>query len=558
MLFKRRIKAEEGDGKSRLFVMPKHTLTQKLTEKPKKNGKIKGIAKGSRFVLFIGDEGAIMLHMRNNKVLNRQFVTDTSDANLKDIRSSLAIDSQATISMIIDNFDQTYVQQTLPPVSAMSVKKLIKRRLERDFSATTIKNALLLGRETSGRKDWNFLMIAIERNPSISEWLRFIYSVPNHFSGIYLAAVEVENVIKRIEKSMGAPKAGTGSQWKFFISHNKVGGFRQVILRDGRIVFTRMAQPIGDSSPEVIAGNIEQEMLSTIEYMKRLSYIPSMGLDIYIIAGSAIKPILDKSKFEAKNFTILSPFEAAQYLDIEGGTQPSDQFGDVILAASISSSTKHVLTFTTTESNKFQRIYRFFQVQRVLAALVVIGLVGYAAMVAVSIFMQYQSQSEIESRIKTQQTRLNTLKEDITKSGIDIDKSADIMSLYQALISQRASPTELIEKINTVIKSPTTIKSIEWVYEDKNTNKPAAAKPKIKMTLELIVNNVQNADDWKRYSKQLLIEVKAVFKGYEADFTNVPKIFTEGEKLDLNFEEGSNRTTPNGEDYVVKLVIKEL
>jgi hypothetical protein len=51
-----------------------------------------------------------------------------------------------------------------------------------------------------------------------------------------------------------------------------------VILKDGRIIFTRLTQPVGELMTDVIAGNIEQEMASTVEYMKRLSFSPSQGL----------------------------------------------------------------------------------------------------------------------------------------------------------------------------------------------------------------------------------------------------------------------------------------
>ena len=74
--------------------------------------------KGPRFVLFIGDEGTILLYMKKNVVLSRQFVPDTSEQHLEELRASIAADPQAPLSMVIDNLDQTYVQQTLPPVSS--------------------------------------------------------------------------------------------------------------------------------------------------------------------------------------------------------------------------------------------------------------------------------------------------------------------------------------------------------------------------------------------------------------------------------------------------------
>jgi len=62
----------------------------------------------------------------------------------------------------------------LPPVSRFR-PKLIRRRLERDFANSEIRGAILLGREQTGRKDWNFMMVALEKSRSfrygsISYW----------------------------------------------------------------------------------------------------------------------------------------------------------------------------------------------------------------------------------------------------------------------------------------------------------------------------------------------------------------------------------------------------
>ena len=209
---------------------------------------------GTKFALFLGDEGAILVYMKGATVLSRQFAPDAEEANLKVFQDVLSQDKRAPLYFIIDTMDQVFVQQTLPPVSSLSVGKLIKRRLDRDFGANDIKGALKMGREQTGRKDWNFLMVSVERTPYISSWLDFAAELPNRFAGIYLFSVEGERIIRYFEKAFSTPQDDGVSRWKLLVSHNKVGGFRQVILRDGRMVFTRMTQPIGDPTPEVIAG----------------------------------------------------------------------------------------------------------------------------------------------------------------------------------------------------------------------------------------------------------------------------------------------------------------
>jgi len=513
--------------------------------------------KGSRFVFFIGDDGTILLYMKGSEVVSRQFVPDASKENLEELRISLDADLEAPISLVVDNFDQTYVQQTLPPVSPMSVKKLMKRRLDRDFGANDIKGALLLGREKTGRKDWNFLMVSVEKSPQIAMWLDFVGSLPNRFLGIYLVSIEAEVVLRNLEHAMGTHKAST-SKWKFFVSHNKVGGFRQVVLRDGRIFFTRMAQPIGESTPEVIAGNIEQEMQSTIEYMKRLSFDPESGFDIHIIVGSAVKPVIDKNKFGVSNFNIMTPYEAAQYLGIEGATQPTDQFGDVILAASISANRKHVLTFKTTESRQFDLLCTISRSQRVAAAVLGLAIAGYASSVMFDLYNLYRTSDELMSNAEQRQTSLDNLKAEVKRSNLDVNKTGDIIALYQLLDKQKVPPLDFISKIETVITPPIVIKSYDWMVEDKSVKGATEAKPKTTAVLVLDLPEVPTIEVWRIFSKKLLTDLKDTFKGYDVSFTKVPGKFLEGEKMDITFDAPAVKAAPTNEVSEVQLTLREL
>ncbi len=552
-------KEKKEPAEKKVKVKPEKTAAPKAK---KDSGKIKAqkFLPGSRFVLFVGDEGTILLYMRENVVVSRQFVPDASEQNLAELRVSLDKDPKAPFSMAIDSLDQSYVQQSLPPVSPMSVKKLINRRLERDFGPEDIKGAVLLGRDEGGRKDWNFLMVSVERSRQISMWLDFVFSLPNRFTGIYLVSVETEIILRNIERAKGIGKAGTGSKWKFFISHNKVGGFRQVILHKGRIIFTRMAQPIGEATPEVLAGNIEQEMQSTMEYMKRLSYDPADGLDITIIAANALKPVIDKNKFKSNSFNIMTPYEVAQLLGIEGATQPTDQFGDVILAASIASSPQHVLTLSTPESRRFDRLYTIFKTQRLLGALAIIGVIGYAGGVASDIYLRFLEADDMISAKHQHQNNLDNLKDEINKSNLDVDKTGDIIELYQLLLKQQVSPLAFIARLETVIKPPIIVKNIEWTIEEKGPTGAAYPKPKSLATLSLQFPAVRDLDDWRNVSKQVIADLKVVFKDFDITFSKLPPRFSEGDKLDINFDSSAPapKPVPGKDSSDVMLTLKEL
>ncbi len=506
-------------------------------------------SKGAKFVIFIGDEGAILIYIKGSAVQSRQFVPDNGLQSLSEFRQTLSRDPEAPILLVIDSMDQSYVQQTLPPVSSLSVGKLVKRRLERDFASSDIKGAIMLGREQTGRKDWNFMMVAVEKSPQLTVWINFIEEQPNHFRGIYLVSVETENIVKYLEHASVDPREGPPTQWKFFVSHNKVGGFRQVILRNGRIIFTRLAQPIGESNTEMVAGNIEQEMISTIEYMKRLSFNAQDGLDIYIVASAGIKSAIDKTKFGAASLHVFTPYEMAQHFGIEGATQPTDQFGDVILAATIGCSRKYVLPLSTPLSKQVNQYFQLLSLQRTIAIIGGLGIIGYAGAVGIGMISLVQDAGEMETNMQTQRSKIGSLREEINKSDLDIEKANDLLDLYKQMLEEQISPIPFVQALMPIKQSPVWVKEITWEAGDStksgNANllltSPKAHKINASANLEFL-DVTADPKGFRIISQKVLENIREWFKGYKVEYSSLPEGYMEDNKLEIKFDDEEKNT----------------
>ena len=472
---------EDGDdapGKNKKASVSLAQLKRRIPKPKRERGEKRAsyaTTRGAKYVIFLGDDGAILIYAKGKNVLSRQFVPDAEEESLKEFRETLAEDPKAPLFLVIDNMDQVFIQQTLPPVSSLGVGKLIKRRLDRDFGANDIKGALLLGREKTGRRDWNFLMISVERTTHIGTWLDFIAELPHQFAGIHLLSIEAENIVSYLDGSLPRPTDAPASQWKFFVSHNKVGGFRQVILRDGRIIFTRMTQPIGESTPEIIAGNIEQEINGTIEYMKRLGFSPQAGLDIYVITSNSVREVLDLAKANARASHILTPNEAAQLFAIEGAAQPGDQFGDVIMAACIGCAKKHVLTFSTPYFKQLSSLYQMITLQRGFAVLSIVGAFIYMGIMGYDFYTSYQQIEDLTVSKRREETSLVMLKDEVTKTNLDIEKISDTIDLYQEMLAQKTSPAPFLRYVAKNIKLAVPIRDISWSL-DTSAPDPKKAK----------------------------------------------------------------------------------
>lgn len=521
--------------------IPKRLQKGKLAPSTRRSERVSDAPKGSKFVLFLGDEGAILIYIRGNTVQSRQFVPDASEHNLNELTQTLSKDMHAPLMLAIDSMDQSFMQQTLPPVSAISVNKLIRRRLERDFAGNDIKGAILLGREKTGRRDWNFLMVALEKSPQLTVWLNFIQELPNRFVGVYLASVESEQVVKNLERAMGVAKAAEDVEWKFFMSHNKVGGFRQVIMRNDRIIFTRLAQPIGDSNAEVVAGGIEQEMLSTIEYMKRLSYTPPSKLNIYIITSANIKAAIDTSKFGANEVYILTPYEVAGHLRIEGAAQPTDQFGDVALAASIGLSKKHVLRLAVPQMRRIDQCYNLIGYQRLGTAAVVCGMICYTGYVGLGAYALSRENVELTRKRDKMQSELNLLRNDIKESKLNVEKASDLIDLYRLIGKEKSSPLPFLRKFEALSRAPVWIKGLEWSISATDGRavkivpaSPGGASTYVNVTVKLeFPQEAKDPKSFRALTKKILADFRQQFSGYEVNYTTSFEDTTDNEKLEI-------------------------
>ncbi len=503
---------------------------------------------GAKYALIIGDEGAILVYMVGKVVQSRNFIAHASADNLKEFETILSKNINAPIFLIIDSMDQSFVQQSLPPISPLGVKKLIKKRLDRDLGADVIKGYILLERDSTGRRDWNFLMVALESSPHLNLWFEFIDKVNNRLNGIYLLSVEAENIVKNIDNALGISKKDkkkdTGPRWKFFVVHNKVGGFRQVILRDGRIIFTRLTQPVGEVTTEVIAGNIEQEMTSTVEYMKRLSFNPQQGLGVYIVASDDINSSLNLSRVPATYIHKFTPFQISELFAITGATQSSDQFGDVILSAFIASSRIHRLVLSLPKAIKINQIYDAMRYQRAAVGLAVLGMLGYSGVLGLGVLQKYSEIENLTQKKAIQQRKLDAINAEIKKSGIDIKKIGDSVALYKQILSESNSPLQLLSRIRAAIISPITIKDISWqtgASSDAAAGVPPAANKdnEDSVTLVLRFPEISSTDEaFKSVAKKVLVDVRAALPEYKVVYTKLPDALSKkSEAGEINFDD---------------------
>jgi len=495
---------------------------------------LKKFRKGERtgFVYFLGDDGAILIYIESGVVIRRLFSATPEQALI--FIDLLVAHKNTPIYVLVDMMDQSYVRHSLPPVTKFSLNKLIKRRLDRDFAKEDIKSFLILGRERDGRKDWNSLLISLVYSDALRKWLDVIYELPNRLMGIYLVPVEAQSIIAKLHKAINehkpkylhpptkeklsfktkiknalsfkkhnAHEVSGDAEWQLLSSHDKVGGFRQVVLRRGVLIFTRLTQLIEDSQPEVIAGSIEQEIQNTIEYLKRLSYSPKSGLDIYVICAQEVKDFISPHRMEATSVHLLSPYDAAQLLGLKQAVLSGDRYGDVVLAASFGMMAKKNLRLDSAYSKKLNSIYQaasalqvFFLLAKIVAVLCFGGMLYQLADL-------YQENQDLQDKKQEKEQKLSSLEVNIKKLPKDLNFVSELLRIDDSLQQDYFNPIFLSTRLSKVISDDILIKSMSW--ENRGIAGTATAKNVRAYWLSIKVSVVSHGDAIEKLQNRMKI-----------------------------------------------------
>ncbi len=452
---------------------------KKLRSKPasvKKGGAAK------QFVLLIGDEGAILVFMEGAKVVRRLFAPTPQPSSSEAMVQLMQSNPSVPISILVDSIDQQFVRQSFPPVSSLSVNSLVKRRLDRDFRTEDIKGFLPINRDKTGRKEWNFLLISLTKTPILTEWIDLVIELPNELKGIYLSPIEATAYIATLHSALVQTPA---KPWQLFVTHNKVSGFRQVVMHNGKLVFTRVTQAIDDAIAAVIAGNIEQEIINTIEYLRRLGFQDTATLEITVIAAGDVNEVIDLKRFNAAGTLALTPLDVSDALGFEQAALSADRFGDVVMAAAFLRTKKHVLKLSTVYSTALSKIYG---IKRAVHGLTLLAIFALVAMSIQNVLARMENQSLTANSVASlngTKAQLEVLNAKVGGLNKDLAYKSAVVNVYDAYLKDAQNPADFMEKLSTHLTPDQRLFSIEWDTGkvQKNPKNRATAKAATPLTV---------------------------------------------------------------------------
>lgn len=539
--------------------MPIAKLKKLLERKPRQ---VK-LGKATRFVLTIGDEGAVLTHLVKGKVKKRLFTPEPKAQETRAFFETVLSDPGTPLMLLFDTIDQAYVQQTLPPVAALSVGKLIRRRLDREFTDDYVRNAILMGKETEGRRDWIFMMVGLQRTTLVRQWLDIVTEWPNRFLGIYMLPVETGQVMQLLAQklSVEAEEQVAGAEehpsWQFLVTYNKVSGLRQSVYQNGKLVLTRLGQPALDSNPEAVAGSIEQEILGTKEYLKRLSYQEKDGLHLVVIVAEEVKRYIDIGRLAVAQAHLLTPYQASLLLQLEESAQQGDRFADVLIATAAGNAARRLLKLTTSDITKITSFTLALYVQRAVACALALALCAYAGMQAYGAITASGESAKLEQQMVAKEVEMKALKERARRTPEDLDRLVSVVDLHEELEKQAYDPSLLLKRLAPLISQQVTVRSMSWQLREQAPKAPPRSRrsgkgkdtppppsgPSVQLDLALEFNAALARDRGRLQSvvTDTLNTLKAGLQGYQVEYTSIPSAISDTEQINFTLSDAERQ-----------------
>lgn len=482
-----------------------------------------------KIILSIGEKGTILSLVQEKTLLEKVFIASIESAD-KLIGKILLDNLDAPVYILLDTSDQLYSKQILPAVSSFAIQGLIKKKFKRDYSESDIKGARLLGRKTTGRKDWKYLFVSAEMTSLILEWIDYITNLDCSFMGIYMLPLEVENLLLKFNKVKYKDKKAT-PQWQFFILGNKISGFRQVVFFEEKVVFTRLIPSNEDEVAEVIAGNIEQEIINTIDYLHRLDFSDSDSLDIIAVMPADIKAGLESSSIKGQEVVTFTPYEIATYTGFPGVSQVEDNFADLLISV-IFANSKPVLKMNSLRTNRLNASILLDTTANwlfITALPVLFFYMGYL------IFDTYSLKSEYEENKKKNlvlSKKLEKISSLTTYNEEDANKIISIINIHNKLEKNKQYPVEPLLNAKKFLESNAYVNSFDWraEYDSKDPFKD----PKIELTFNLsFYNTGSTIEDLFSNFNKFILSVKENYKDMDIENSKLPEQISFGQDLEV-------------------------
>ncbi len=420
-----------------------------------------------RFVLVIGNEGAMLAYVAGGRVEQSWSISDLEEHSFDTFARALDRNRRLPLVVLIDVLEQSYRREAIPPVNMIDRPKVLARRLNIAFPAIDFKAALPLREEVGQRGDFAYLFVGLPTSPELDSWIEFLHSIRNPVTSLALLPIESAGLAAALARAVSSDEDAP-VDWTLLISREQTGGIRQIVVRGEKLSITRLTPaPAAASTPADIALAISQEMTSTLGYLTRLGFSANDRLNVVIIGSEAMRGAIEDRPVPGRVTTFLTAAEAASLLGLAEIEDSEDGYGDLLHVAWAAKKRRPSLQMAG-------EVLGRRQVQMVAARrLVTAGMAMSAAVIAAYCVFLALDLLDAQYRVEMRQSGEARLKFQLGELQRKIDEYPDrplrviaALEYHDRLNLQSAAPIPVLAAISDSLGPSIRLKSLSWDSED--------------------------------------------------------------------------------------------
>jgi hypothetical protein len=172
--------------------------------------------------------------------------------------------------LLVDLIEEDFRQESIPHLIGGSRRALLQRKFEQFYRGTPFRQATLLQRQKTGRRDDDMLFSALTNPALITPWVNILLAHQVPLVGIYSVPQTSAPLV------MDHP-----SDYLLLISWEKSAGLRQTYFSNHRLQISRLTPINADLT---FRDAVTRELPRTYQYLKSLSLLPAgQVLDVRLL-----------------------------------------------------------------------------------------------------------------------------------------------------------------------------------------------------------------------------------------------------------------------------------
>ena len=448
----------------------------------------------SRFVLAIGNEGGLLVHLAGGALQERWQVAGHDEAALQTLRRALAGAPRCPLVVVGDLLEQSYRKEAVPRLNPRDRAKVLGRRLERAFPETPLKAALRLADDPEEPRRQNYLMVGLPGAADWDRWLGFLRQVDNPVPALTLLPVEAAGMVGRLVRAL-APAERPPHDWAILISRQGTGGFRQIVVHQGELALTRLTPGLAaEAGAAEIAREMRRELKATLGYMTRLGYRAGSSLDLVVLGGAELGAALDDPESMPGRLTVVDAAAAARALGLAVPGEVKDDDGALLGCLWVGRQRRPALQLLPADLRLRALQVRALRWTSTGLAASAFGLAGYAAVAAVSALQVKQEVSWLGAWQGTTRQQFERSEGDADAIVARAGAMRALLDAHRRLEAGAVSPFDALAALRRAMARDEQLTALAWRLVEATDEQGGAPAGRPDFSLDLTLDLGQGTE----------------------------------------------------------------